>query len=92
MKMIATALKKAGTGTVGHVPCTISCICNIFLRQGSATEATVTEPRRYSAELVKGGLELPCRYRFTGGEIMKAHHWFNAEQDGVGEIEGMYLL
>ena len=88
----AVGLKKAGTGTVGHVPHTISCICTLFLRQGGAIDATVTGPRRYSADLEKGGLEIPCRYRFTGREdsVKKAHRRLNAEQDGVGEIEGMY--
>ena len=43
----AVALKIAGTRTVGHVPhtpCTISCICTLFLRQGGAIKATVTGP------------------------------------------------
>jgi len=90
----AVALKKAGTGTVGHVPRTISCICTIFLRQGGVIVASVTGPRRYSADLEKGGLEIPCLYRFTGGEdsVKKAHYRLNAEQDGVGEIEGMYTI
>jgi len=47
----AVTLKKAGTGTVGHVPRTISCICTLFLRQGGAIEATVTGPQRYSPDL-----------------------------------------
>ena len=88
----AVGLKKAGTRTVGHVPCTISCICTLFLRQGGVIDVTVTRPCRYSADLEQGGLEIPCRYRFTGREdsVKKAHRRLNAEQDGVGEIGGMY--
>ena len=90
----AVALKKTGTGTVGHVPHTISCICTLFLRQGGVIAATVTGPQRYSADLEKGGLEIPCTYRFTGGQnsVKKAHHRLNAEQDGLGEIEGTYII
>ena len=63
----AVVLKKAGTGTVGHVPRTISCICILFLRQGGNILASVTGPPRYSVDLVQGGVEIPCMYRFTGG-------------------------
>ena len=83
------ALQKAGTG---HAPRTIS---SLFLRQGGTIEATVTGPQRYAADLEKGGVEIPCGYRFTGKEdsTKKAYHRLNAEQDGIGEIEDMtYVL
>ena len=85
----AVALKKAGTGTVGHVPQTISCICTLFLRQGSVIAASVTGPHRYSADLVQGGQEVSCKYIFKGGEnsVKKAHFRLNAEQDGLEKIE-----
>jgi len=41
-KPFAVALKKAGTGTVGHIPRTTSCICTLFLRQGDTIESNVT--------------------------------------------------
>ena len=65
---------------------------NLHHISNGTIEATVTGPRRYSADLVKGGLELPCRYKFTDREdsIKKAHCRLNAEQDGVCEIEGKY--
>ena len=87
----AVALKKSGTGTVGHVPRTISCICTLFLRQGGVIVASVTGPHRYSADLVQGGQEVPYKYIFTDGEnsIKKAHFRLNAEQDGLGAIEGL---
>ena len=87
----AVALKKAGTGTVGHVPRTISCICTLFLRQGGVIVVSVTGPHRYSADLVQGGQEVPCKYIFTGGEnsLKKALLQLNVEQDGLAEIEGL---
>ena len=27
---------------------------------------TVVGPKRYSADLVQGGMEIPCKYLFTG--------------------------
>ena len=57
----AVVLKKAGIGTVGHVPQTISYICTLFLRQGGIIAAltSVTGPHRYSADLVQSGQEVP---------------------------------
>ena len=45
---------------VGHIPCTTSCACMLFLRRGGAIQCTVTGPRKYSYDLLQGGLELPC--------------------------------
>jgi len=36
--------------------------------QGGVITASVTGPHRYSADLVQGGLEVPCKYIFTSGE------------------------
>jgi len=43
---------------VGHVPHTISCMCTRFW--------WVTGPRRHSDDLMQEGLELLCKYTFTG--------------------------
>ena len=40
----AMSLKKTGTGTMNHVPHTISCICTLFL---STIEVTVIRPQIY---------------------------------------------
>lgn len=62
----AVAVVRAGV-TVGHVPRRISTICSVFLRRsGTGIKAVVTGPRRYSADLPQGGLEVPCTYTFTG--------------------------
>ena len=45
---------------VGHLPRKISSICGIFLRKGGRISATVCWSRRYSRDLVQGGLEIPC--------------------------------
>ena len=67
----AVAVKKPDTGeTVGHVPKKISRLCSSFLQQGYALTATVTGRRRYSSDLVQGGLEIPCDLRFVGDEIL----------------------
>ena len=37
--------------------------------------------RRYSAYLVQGGKDVPCKYILTGEKsIKKAHFWLNTEQ------------
>ena len=64
----AVGVKKPDTGeTVGHVPKRISRMCSLFL-QGYALTATVTGRRRYSSDLVQGGLEIPCNLQFVGDE------------------------
>ena len=45
---------------VGHLPKKISKICSLFLRRGGSITSEVTGNRRYSADLAKGGLEIPC--------------------------------
>ena len=42
---------------VGHVPKKIS-IFSIFLHRGGSVVCTVTDSRRYSADLLQGGLEI----------------------------------
>ena len=51
---------------VGHVPKQISSICSSFLRRGGTVFCKVTGSRRYSADLPQGGLEIPCKFIFTG--------------------------
>jgi len=46
--------------TVGHIPKTISTVSSIFIRCGGAIRCKVNGHRRYSADLEKGGLEIPC--------------------------------
>ena len=54
--------------TVGHVPRTISAVCRSFLRIGGSIVVQVTGSRRFSADLVQGGLEIPCVLTFIGSE------------------------
>ena len=63
----AVAIMK-DTQVVGHIPRTISCTCTLFIRRGGSILATVTGSRRHCTcrGLDKGGVELPCIYRFTG--------------------------
>ena len=88
----AVALRKDGI-IVGHVPRTISCVCTLFLRRGGAIQCTVTGPRKYSDDLLHGGLELPCTYRFTGPDNVtkKAHQLLLDDQDGVSDLQGMLI-
>ena len=62
----AVAVKKDTSETVGHVPKKISRICSSFLQHGGTITAVVTGRRRYSSDLVQGGLEIPCDLRFCG--------------------------
>ena len=52
---------------VGHVPCKISRVCALFLERNGAITCTITGPRRRSADLPQGGMELPCVLAFSGG-------------------------
>ena len=40
---------------VGHVPRKISTMCSMFLRKGGVMKCTITGPKRYSSDLVRGG-------------------------------------
>ena len=60
-ELYVVALQKDGI-IIGHVPCTIPCVCTLFLRCGGAIQCTVTGPRKYTDDLLQGGLELPCTY------------------------------
>jgi len=51
--------------TAGHVPRNISPICSIFICHGGVIKCTVTGSRLYSADLKKGGLEIPCVLKFS---------------------------
>ena len=64
----AIAVKKDTGEIVGHVPKKISRICSWFLQHGGTIAAIVTGHRRYSSDLVQGGLEIPCNLRFCGEE------------------------
>ena len=56
---------------VGHIPRAISAACYVFLgRAGSTISCKVTGPRRYSADLPQGGLEIPCSIEFKGENSM----------------------
>ena len=48
------------------MPKKISRMCSSFLDLGVQITAVVTGRRRYSSDLVQGGLEIPCDLRFTG--------------------------
>ena len=49
---------------VGHLPRKYSALFWSFLRSGSIT-CIITGTRRYSRDLVQGGLEVPCMLKFT---------------------------
>ena len=63
----AIAVKKPDSGiTVGHLPKKISRVCSMFTQRGGKITATVKGRRRYSSDLVQGGLEIPCDLTFNG--------------------------
>ena len=51
---------------VGHLPRNISTPCHLFLRRGGNIACVVNGARRFSADLIQGGLEVPCRLTFQG--------------------------
>ena len=72
----ALAIKKSGN-IVGHVPHSISTVCSLFIRRGGAILCVVTGRRRYSKDLLQGGMEIPCKYCFLGNgkEIKKVESY-----------------
>ena len=64
----AVAVKKHSGETVGHLPRKISRLCSMFIGQGGDITCVVTGNRRYSSDLVQGGLEIPCSIIFRGKE------------------------
>ena len=70
----AVAVKKEGT-IIGYLFRKLSRVCSLFLRGGGTMpmECTVTGRRKYSTDLAKGGLEVPCSLFFKAKpeEIMK---------------------
>ena len=65
----AVAVMKDGT-VVGHVPKKISSVCSLYLRRGGSIICRVTGSRRYSEDLIEGGLEIPCVLIFEGGATL----------------------
>ena len=58
---------------VRHIPRKISAACLLFLRaNGTTLSCKVTADRCYSADLLQGGLEVPCKLVFKGGKLLVA--------------------
>ena len=71
----AVAVKNFFAGeqkVVGHVPRRISAICSLFIRRGGDIRCQVTGDRRYSSDLLQGGLEIPAVLFFTAAKKMRA--------------------
>ena len=49
---------------IGNLPQKVSRVCSLFLRWGGTIESTVTGPRKYSADLAQGELEVSCSLLF----------------------------
>lgn len=62
----AVAVMRGPTTVIGHVPRKISSICSLFLRREGSITCQVSGSRRFSDDLVQGGLEIPCVLRFEG--------------------------
>ena len=80
---VAVVKPQSGELTVGHLPRKISSLCSTFIKRGGTISCIVTSTKRYSYDLPQGGLEIPCRLKFTGNdkELSKtqklAHNFLN---------------
>ena len=63
--LFAMSAVRAGS-IIGHMPKKISAACSLFLQNRGSIECTVTGSWWYSRDLVKGGLEVPCKLTFKG--------------------------
>jgi len=68
----AVAVLESGT-IVGHLPRKFSKIFSLFIRRGGNITCEITGRRRYSRDLVQGGMEVPCKLvlRSTHKEVKK---------------------
>ena len=66
----SVTLTKEGLGTVGHVHKKISKLCNSFLARGGEIEAVTTGSRQYADDLPQGGLDVLCKYIFSGDRAL----------------------
>ena len=64
----AVAVCRVDGIVVSHIPRKISFLCAVFIRRGSTIQCIVNGDRRYSHDLPKGGMEIPCRLVFSTGE------------------------
>ncbi len=69
--LYSVAVVASSSSIVGHVPRSISALCTFFIRRGGTIVCQVTGRRRYSSDLVQGGLEIPCTYTFSGGDVSR---------------------
>ena len=73
---MSVAVKKLIDGEstiVGHVPRRISPLCSVFIRRGGSITCIVDGPRRHSADLPQGGLELPCKLKFIAPNLLECN-------------------
>ena len=59
----AVAVKRMGI-IISHLPRKLLKHCSLFLRRGGSIFSRVSERRRYSHDLLQGGLEIPCTLLF----------------------------
>ena len=78
---MSVTIKKliGGASTIiGHVPRRISPLCSVFIRRGGSITRIVDGTRRYSADLLQGGLELLCKLMFIAPNLYwSARRWKN---------------
>ena len=45
-------------------------MCSLFLRKGGTISCKITGSRRYSSDLIQGGLEVPCILLLEGAKSL----------------------
>ena len=58
--------------TVGHIPRKISAICLIFIGCSGSIVCLVNGSRRYSSDLLQGGLEIRCILKLVASNSNEA--------------------
>ena len=75
----AVAIVKSGA-ICGHVPRRISSVYSVFLRRNGSIVCCITGSRRYSADLVQGGLEI-LTFEGSSPLVLKAKALLQALSD-----------
>ena len=65
LAVAVTKLLREERRTVGHLLCRVSPLYSAFLRRGGTIKCTVNGHRKYSEDLLQGGLEVPRQLLYS---------------------------
>ena len=68
--LYAIAIKNVAS-VIGHIPRKLSAACSLFLSLGETMNCDIMDNhRQYSADLLQGGLKIPCKFVFCANHSL----------------------